>query len=225
MSHCERDRRGGALENAIWEDLLARHQEVKDGGAAHGHRWLWHGEVPWSKRVCLAVQLRFVPDRAGEEGLAVQWTDNDKTLIQVDSSSLNAENASFDVMSLYRYLILLERTKKVTKYEVTYTDISRSSDGATGDGFQVKLVQPHRFKPILGDGAKTPSCKAFFADIIDKVEASLVVLAIFRFRFERVCAVSKTQKPYCILSRSLSLQAGRPIQAGVCCVLQLMPQV
>ena len=147
--------------------------------------------------------------------MAVQWKDNDKSLIQVDMSSINAENSSFDVMSLYRYLVLLERTKKITKYEVTYTEVVRSSDGATGDGFQVKLVKPHRFKPILGDGSKTPSCKSFFADIIDKVDASSVVLPVFRFRFERVCAVSKIQRPYCILGRSLSLQAGKPIQAGL----------
>lgn len=144
--------------------------------------------------------------------MEVKWKLADKTLIQVDMASLSAENNSFDVMTLYRYLTLLERSKKVTKYDLSYSEVTRASDGGQQDGFDVKVTTPHRFKPI-GEGNKAPSCKSFFADCISQVEASNIVEGVFRFRFERVNAVTKIQKPYCILSRSISLQPGKPVQA------------
>ena len=95
-------------------------------------------------------------------------------------------------MSLYRYLVLLERQKKVTKYDVSYSDITRQNSGDT-DGFLVKISNGHKFK-IMNDSGKTPTCKTWFGDSLSLVEASDVIQKVFRFRFDRVKCLFKTTK-------------------------------
>ena len=59
------------------------------------------------------IQLspRYIPVSYAEEGLPVEWEKGDKTLIQVDYSSISPENGNTKVMTIYRYLVLLEPEK------------------------------------------------------------------------------------------------------------------
>lgn len=149
---------------------------------------------------------------APEEGVLVEWPDSDKSLISVDHSSINPESTSTEVMTLYRYLVLLERQKKITKYDLSYSEISRLS-GSDTDGFSVKINQGHKFK-VMNDATKAASCKTWFGDSVSKVETSSTVQKVFRVRFDRVNACSKLQKPYVMLKHALSLQLGRPVKVG-----------
>ena len=157
--------------------------------------------------------VRFIPAATEEDGLLFDWPAGDKTLIQIDHGSINPEANNTEIMSLYRYLVLLERQKKVTKYDLSYSDITRQNGGDT-DGFQVKISNGHKFK-VMNDAGKTPTCKTWFGDSLSMVESSDVVQKVFRFRFDRVNACSKLQKPYVMLKRTLSLQVGRPVKAGL----------
>lgn len=152
-----------------------------------------------------------------EEGLLLEWPDSDKSLIQVDHGSINPESTNTEVMSIYRYMVLLERQKKITKYELSYSEVSRLSGGDT-DGFSVKISQGHKFK-TMNDASKAASCKTWFGDSISAVEASTMVSKVFRVRFDRVNQCSKLQKPYVMLEHALSLQLGRPVKVGCWMVL------
>ena len=162
------------------------------------------------KRSWTCVVLRFVPVAAPDEGLLFEWPEADKTLVSVDHGSINPESTNTEVMTLYRYLVLLERQKKIVKYDMSYSEISRVSGGET-DGFSVKISQGHKFK-IMNDTSKPATCKTWFGDSISKVEASSAVQKVFRVRFDRVNACSKLQKPYVMLKHAISLQIGRPVK-------------
>ncbi|CAJ1434150.1 unnamed protein product, partial [Effrenium voratum] len=155
---------------------------------------------------------KFIPAAVEEEGVAFDYPKGDKTLIQVDHSSISPENTNTEVMSVYRYLVLLERSKKVTKYVMSYSDISRQSENQT-DGFSVKVAAGHKYKCLVDNKPRT--CKTWFGDSVQQVAKSKILTSVFRFRFERVSAVSKIQKPYVMLTQSLPLEAGKPIQAWV----------
>eukprot|EP00435_Cladocopium_sp_Y103_P021182 s564_g5.t1 len=153
---------------------------------------------------------KFIPVAAPEEGLLLEWPDSDKTMIQVDHGSINPESTNTEVMSIYRYMVLLERQKKITKYELSYSEVTRLSGGDT-DGFSVKISQGHKFK-TMNDSSKAASCKTWFGDSISAVEASPTVSKVFRVRFDRVNQCSKLQKPYVMLKHALTLQLGRPVK-------------
>lgn len=57
------------------------------------------------------------------------------------------DNTNFEVMSLYRYLVHLEKAKKITKYELSYSSVERKPTSEE-DGFTVKLATPHKFKVL-----------------------------------------------------------------------------
>lgn len=123
------------------------------------------------------------------------------------------DNTNFEVMSLYRYLVHLEKAKKITKYELSYSSVERKPTSEE-DGFTVKLATPHKFKVLAPqDVSKKPSCKTWLGDCMEAVGKSCVLAPIFRWRFERVNAVSKIQKPYVMLTRSLTLEPGKPVEA------------
>ena len=103
---------------------------------------------------------------------------------------------------------LLERHKKVTEYDMSYAQVSRLT-GTDSDGFSVSANNSHKFR-VMNDASKTPSCKTWFGDSIAQVASSNMVQKVFRFRFDRVNACSKIQKPYVVLKQALSLKVGRP---------------
>ena len=143
----------------------------------------------------------------------MQWDQGDKTLIQVDMSTVASENTNMEVMSVYRFLVHLEKAKKITKYSLSYSSVERKQS-SDGDGFTVALATPHKFKVLLPqDASKKPSCKSWFGDCMEAVDKSSVLAPVFRWRFERVNAVSKIQKPYVMLTRSVTLEPGKPVEA------------
>lgn len=154
-----------------------------------------------------------MPSADPAEGVEVKWSQGDKTLIQVDMSALVPANTGFECMSLYRYLLLLEKQKKVTRYELSYSKCSRASsaDGDLADSFQVEIADPHKYK-TMPDVDKTLSCKSFFHDLIAAIDKSDAAQAVFRWRFERVHALTKVQKPYVAVSAAIKLNPGQPVR-------------
>ena len=70
--------------------------------------------------------LRYQPfDAAATDDEAksvkLSWSEGDKTIVQIDMSTLQPDSTTFDTMSIYKYLLLLEKHKKVTAYDLSYT--------------------------------------------------------------------------------------------------------
>ena len=157
---------------------------------------------------------RYVPTSEAGDGVALEWPEKDKTLVQVDQSSVTPESNQIQVMSLYRFLVQLERTKKLSVYQLSYSECTRKpTNTASGnsDGFEITLKDAQKYKSLAG-ADRTVTAKSFFAAIMAKVDQSAFIGKIFRWRFERVHAVCKVQKPYVILRSALQLKAGRPFQ-------------
>lgn len=129
----------------------------------------------------------------------------------MDHSSISTDNGNSEVMTLYRYLVLLERHKKITKYDVSFAEISRQS-GSESDGFSVKINNPHKFK-VINDSSKAATCKTWFGDCLNEIKNSHIIQKVYRFRYDRVNACSKIQKPYIVLKQAVSLKVGRPVKA------------
>ena len=158
---------------------------------------------------------RFVAESSPDDGLPLNWPDGDRTPIQVDQSTICPTNPNQEIMTMYRYLVLLERQNKITTHDVSYTSVERNSAGGETDGFVVKPgATPHKFKMIL-DTSKPATCKTWFGDSVKRVQESVVVQPVFRFRFERVNGHSKVQKPYVMTRGCINCEVGKPIQAGV----------
>ena len=157
-----------------------------------------------------------MPASEQSDGLAFDWPCGDRTLIQVDHSSISPESTNFEVMSLYRFLVHLERVKRLSEYKISYSDCARkvpTTAGANvGDGFNVCIKEAQKYKPLSPDSKV--SAKSFFAPLMGAVESSEIVSKVFRFRFERVHASIKIQKPYCMLTKAISVKANQPTQIG-----------
>ena len=110
----------------------------------------------------------------------LKWELGDKTLVQIDLSSLNPETGSFDVMTLYKYLVTIERQKRVTTYDLSYSECARKLQGA-GDSFDVKVKNAHAYK-CMPDLSKTMTCKTVFFNSFQVVQAGHGLVTVFRFR-------------------------------------------
>jgi len=138
------------------------------------------------------------------------WDEGDKTIIQVDMSSLQPESTALESMTLYKYLLLLEKHKRVTSYEISYSTCKRK-DSTGGDGFEITPKELQVYKTIP-DLTKQLTCKSVFWNCFSKVKSSTGLMTVFRFRFDRVHAVTKVQKPYVFSKVALSLEAGKPME-------------
>lgn len=152
------------------------------------------------------------PLTAESEGknVPMEFPEGDRSLIQVDMSSLQPENTGCEVMSLYKYLVNLERSKRVTQYDVSYSEITRKQ-GPGQDGFEVSQKNGHMYK-TMADLTKALTCKTFFHDSAKVIKDSLGLQAMFRFRFDRIHACSKVQKPYVFSAVAIQLSANKPVQ-------------
>ena len=152
------------------------------------------------------------PVEAGQEcrHVTFEWPQGDKTVISVDMSSLNPESTGNDCMSLYKYLVLLEKQKRVTSYDMSYSSCKRSTT-AGNDAFEVEIKNGHHFKTIA-DTTKALTCKSFFHDCFTAVKASEACQTVFRFRFDRVHACTKVQRPYVYTSVAIEVEANQPLQ-------------
>ncbi|CAK9042526.1 Uncharacterized protein SCF082_LOCUS24459 [Durusdinium trenchii] len=73
-----------------------------------------------------------------KQSVLLKWDLGDKTPIQIDMSSLNPDSTAMDVMTCYRYFTMLEKQKKATQYELSYSEVTRQVD-ASGDSFKIQL--------------------------------------------------------------------------------------
>ena len=105
-----------------------------------------------------------MPDAAPEKGVPVQWPEGDRTPVQIDQSSIdaNASSTSVETMTLYKYLVVLERVKRVSTYLVSYATVERLTADSS-DTFKVVPKDLHKYKPVP-DMARAISCKRFFGD-------------------------------------------------------------
>ncbi|CAK9008227.1 unnamed protein product [Durusdinium trenchii] len=141
-----------------------------------------------------------------KQNVMFDWSQGDRTAIQVDMSSLNPESSAFEVMSLYKYLITLEKSKKVTQYELSYCEIQRQVD-ASGDTFKVQPKNMHSYR-TMPDTSKPLTCKSAFYDSATRIADSKALLCIFRYRYDRVHAVTKCQKPYVMTQVACTFEPG-----------------
>ncbi|CAE7238938.1 unnamed protein product [Symbiodinium sp. CCMP2592] len=161
------------------------------------------------------LKRKFVPCTEQCDGVDVKWANGDKTLVQAEMASISPQSGAnvCEVMTLYRYLTLLERSKKISKYELSYSKCTRSAaSGSSGpsDAFNIEISEPHKFR-VLPNLEQKMTCKSFFHNMIKQVEESDAICPIFRWRFERIHGVSKIQKPYVALTGALKLEPGKPV--------------
>lgn len=164
----------------------------------------------------LLTLLRYVPftESSSTSGLEFKWPQGDKTLVQLDHSSVSPESAQIEVMSLYRMLVLLEKQKRVSDHKLSYSEVSRLEPGSgQSDSFKVVIKEPQIFKFLTEDG-KASTCKSFFSACSKAVDQSPWLQPVFRWRFERVHGNCKLQKPYVILSAALECKAAQPVHVA-----------
>ena len=117
----------------------------------------------------------------GMHHIPLTWEPlGDKTQIQVDMSSLQAESQAFSLMTAYRYFLTLEQSKKVTAYTISYSEVARKVD-ASGDTFDIKLKTPHTYK-CMPEANKQVSCKTIFYNMGPLLKDSKLLMTCFRFR-------------------------------------------
>ena len=177
--------------------------------------YFWTVEFNTKQRTrCLWLSCRYVPQADEAPGLEFGWPLQDKTMVQVDHSSVTPESTHTEVMTLYKFLCHLERVKRITEYKISYSNCSRMAPGSagSGDGFNISLKEPHKYK--CTNASERTSAKTFFGPSMTEVEQSTVIGKVFRFRFERVSSCIKVQKPYCILLKGVSLKANQPTQVA-----------
>ena len=154
---------------------------------------------------------RFVAASEDGEGVPLEWPKGDRTLLQVDHSSISPDSTQQEVCTLYKFLTHLERVKRLTEYKLSYSECTRQQSGGSStstDGFQITLKEMFKYKSLGGERA--PTQKSIFARCMQGVSGSSWVAPVFRWRFERVHAICKVQKPYVINVKAISLRAGSP---------------
>ena len=136
--------------------------------------------------------------------------------MQFDHSSLTPESSRVEVLSMYRLLILLEKSTKLTEHKVSYTDCKRlkPSAGSTPDGFELTINAAHKYTSLT-DLEKKPNAKNMFAQTVETLSSSTYLRTCFRFRYERVHGALKVQKPYVVTSRPIELKAKALLQVLV----------
>ena len=154
---------------------------------------------------------QYVPAE-GEQGLEFKLPLGDKSLVQLDEGSWKADGSGTSVISLYKLLIMCENEKHITEHKASYLTIKRKADtNLEGgmDGFDITYKTHMRFKCLPQDRL---SGKNFFSKLVSNAAGFQQILPVFRFRFERVGATLKLQKPHIITKGSIQLKAGKPMK-------------
>lgn len=158
---------------------------------------------------------------ASDSGPAVAWNvTSDKSVVQIDDSTIRPDATSITCMSLYKLLVTLEKTKRISEHKVSYLDVKRKDQTDEElDGFTVTVRNAQKFKPMKNPNGRDEkaSSKNMFNRCIETVEKSPYLLVAFRFRFERVGGTLKVQKPYIVTASALQLTKERPVQVGQHC--------
>ena len=154
---------------------------------------------------------QYVPAE-GEEGLEFKLPQGDKTLIQLDETSWKQDGSGTSVISLFKLLLMCENEKNITDHKISYLNVKRKDDAnleSGMDGFEVSYKNHMRFKCVTPDKL---SGKNFFCKVIGKASEFQQLIPVFRFRFERIGATLKLQKPHIVTKCSLQLKAGKPMK-------------
>ena len=150
----------------------------------------------------------------------VSWNvTTDKAICQVDESTLRTDANSISTMSLYKMLVTLEKTKRVSEHKLSYLEVKRKDDGdGDVDGFEVTVRAHNKYRPMKNPNGKEekPSGKNVFSRCISEVENSQHLKVAFRWRFEKVGGNLKVQKPYVVTSHAIKLLKDHPTQARAC---------
>ena len=88
---------------------------------------------------------KYFPADHKDPGVAVCWPEGDQTLIQVDQSGIKPENTNVDTMSLYKYCVMLEASKKITEHKFSYSTVERKTGDGDTDGFMVDIKTPSKY--------------------------------------------------------------------------------
>ena len=145
----------------------------------------------------------------------------DKALVQFDESSLKPESTNVETCTLYKLIVMIEKSRRVAKVPISFLQCTRgeSTDDSI-DSFQVAVTQKMKYVPVPPsekDKDKVKNNKNFFQLSTAEVAASSFLAATFRFRFEKVGSNLKVQKPYVCTQCAMKIQPGKPIKAGVYC--------
>ena len=102
---------------------------------------------------------KYVPLDSQCPGVELSWSDGDQTLVQVDQSGIKPENLNMETMTLYKYCVTLEASKKVTNHKFSYSKIERKKGADDTDGFEVEISTPSKY--ISQNAAKDDPIQAF----------------------------------------------------------------
>jgi hypothetical protein len=153
-----------------------------------------------------------------EAGVPLDFEAGDQTWIQVDTNGINPDTTAIETQTVYKYLVSLEKMKKVTDYKMSYLKLKRKDGaGADVDGFTVEIEKNMKYSSVqIGKLSTSTSCKSWYrtnGPAYEKSVGSKFMLPIFRWKFERVHSMSKIQKPYMITKVAMTLPAGKPVKA------------
>lgn len=154
---------------------------------------------------------QYVPAE-GEEGLEFKLPSGDRSFIQLDESSWKADATGYSVITLYKLLVMCESEKNITEHKVSYLTVTRKAEVEGGlDSFELVYKNRMRFKCLPQDRM---SGKNFFAKIVSKATDLKMLVPVFRFRYERVGATVKLQKPHMVTKGLIQLKAGKPLKVS-----------
>ena len=148
----------------------------------------------------------------GEEGIDFHLPEGDRSLVQLDEASFKADGSGVSVITFFKMLVLAEQQKHLTQHLVSYMNVTRKADSSleTGmDGFEITYKSKMRFKCLVQEKV---TCKNIFAKMVGKINEMGQLQSIFRFRYERIGASFKVQRPYVITKARISLKRGQPQQ-------------
>ncbi|CAK9095526.1 Uncharacterized protein SCF082_LOCUS44871, partial [Durusdinium trenchii] len=154
---------------------------------------------------------QYVPAE-GEEGIDFHLPEGDRSLVQLDEASFKADGSGVSVITFFKMLVLAEQQKHLTQHLVSYMNVTRKADSSleTGmDGFEITYKSKMRFKCLVQEKV---TCKNIFAKMVGKINEMGQLQSIFRFRYERIGASFKVQRPYVITKARISLKRGQPQQ-------------
>ena len=159
---------------------------------------------------------QWLPESEVAEGVPFQVPEGDRTLVQLDESSFSAEAQGNQNLSIYKLLVRAESEKQLTDHRMSFLQIARKTNLPAGqDGFDVSVKTAMKFKCLRDPRAQSGEDRITSKNFFSKCLASLptqFAKTIFRFRFERVGANFKIQRPYVVASMALSLTKDKPLR-------------
>ena len=161
---------------------------------------------------------QYVKDSDVAPGLTYTFPQKDRTMVQLDETSIrdSCPTGSVLTMTLYKLLITIEKEQKATEVKLSYMTAVRKADGALeagADAFELTMTQEMKFKCIEDPKVKI-SCKNIFAKCIPACDSGSILSTCFRFRYEKVGQSLKAVKPYVICKSAVQLEGNKPLKVA-----------